>query len=282
MNKRTAATAGAMTMLLATALSACGSSDSSGPAVASDCKPAHPGLTTIFKGKLTVSTFVSPPYTELAKAGAEVGGIDGQLIRKIAAEECLTVDAKPVTGAAFIESITSKRGDLAIGGIYRTPEREKLLGVTTTMYRDGMSFLSKDGFSKVDDLKGKKLGVIQGYLWTKDLQKVLGSDSVTLYQDADSMLADLDAGRIDAATLTTAEASYRQKQSSGLKAEAVAADNRVAASTKPGEVVLVLNKQATEFLSALNEDIDGLLKSGQIGKVLTANGIDSELAGAGN
>jgi polar amino acid transport system substrate-binding protein len=218
MHARRLLTASALSLVLAVALTACGGSDGgSSSAPSADCKPAHPDLTTIADGKLTVSTYVSPPYTVLAKAGEEVSGIDGAIIRAIAAKECLSVEAKPVTGAAFIESITSKRGDLAIGGVYRTPEREKTLSVSTTMYRDGMAFVSKDGISTIAELTDKKVGVIQGYLWTKDMQKVLGNDHVTLYQDADSMLADLDAGRIDAATLTTAEGSFRAEQSGGLK-----------------------------------------------------------------
>ena len=104
----------------------------------------------------------------------------------------------------------------------------------------------------------------------------------TQYALTRKAMADLDAGRIDAATLTTAEGSYRAKQSGGLKSVAVEPDDRVAASAAPGEVVLVLNKEATALAEAFSADIEEMLTSGEIAKILSKNDIDPSLAGPGS
>jgi polar amino acid transport system substrate-binding protein len=230
-------------------------------------------------GALTISTYVSPPYTVLDRAGSDVSGVDGQIITAIAKQECLEIKANPVAGAALIESIQSGRADVAIGGVYRTPEREATLSLSDTMYRDGMALLSADGLSSIADLQGKKVGVIQGYLWNEDLQTALGADAVSTYQDADSMLADLSAGRVDAAVLTSAEAAFRATQSKGLKVEQFQSTDQVAASTAPGEVILAMPKGATEMTTAFNEDIKSLLDDGTIASILSDNDMDESLAG---
>lgn len=268
-------------VLIALTATACGGSDdNANDAVAEDCKPAHSGLETVEDGKLLVSTYVSPPYSELATAGGELGGIDGRIVREIAKLECLEVSASPVTGAAFTEGVATGRSDIVIGGVYATPERGQEFTLSDALYRDGMAFLSEDGVSSIDGVDGKKVGVIQGYLWTEDLQKVLGKDNVAIYQDADSMVADLTVGRIDVATLTTAEAGFRAGQVDGLEVATVEPDSRVAASEGDSDVIVLMNKDAGSLADAFNEDIAALLEDGTIADILDEGGISPDLAGS--
>ncbi len=278
------ATAGSTTLLvaLAASLTACGGGQSGTGAVQANCKPAHT-FSTLQKGTLTVATFVSPPYTQLAREGSDVGGVDGDIIQRLAKTECLTIDAKPVAGAALIGSMTSKKADLAIGGIYRTADRAKILSLSDTMYRDGMALLSKSGVSSLSDLQGKKVGVVQGYLWNQDLQNALGPDHVTVYQDSDSMISDLQAGRVDVAVLTSAEGAYRAKQLGGnVKAKQMQPTPKVAASTAPGQVVLAVQQDEKELTDAFNADLQKLIQDGSVASILKNNGMDPSLAGSGS
>ncbi|MCW2500316.1 MAG: amino acid transporter substrate-binding protein [Frankiales bacterium] len=265
-------------LLVLAAATACGGSDGSTSSATGGCTPKHSGVTTLTKGKLAVSVYVSPPYSEQKDGG--FGGVDGEIIKKIAEMECLTLDAKPVAGAGLISSVESKRADLAIGGVYRTPDRAKILELTDTVYKDGMALLSKSEVSDVASLKGKKVGVIQGYLWNADLQKVLGKDNVKIYQASDGMLSDLTNGRVDVGVLTTAEAGYRAKQNTALKSNNITSDPRIASSTAPGEVVFPLTKGNASLLAALNEDIKALVADGTVGKILEANGLPASAATA--
>ncbi|MGW3608063.1 substrate-binding periplasmic protein [Micromonospora sp. NPDC005161] len=266
--------------LLALALAGCGGGGNSSSAASANCTPVHKDLKTVKSGTLLVSAYVSPPYTKLDRAGADLGGIDGLVVNDIAKMECLKVQASSVTGAAFTEGVKAGRSDIVVGGVYSTPDRAKDFTLSDPMYRDGLAFLTKGSESSISDVMGKKVGVIQGYLWTDDLQKALGQSNVTIFQDADSMVSDLNVGRIDVAVLTTAEAGYRAGQSSGLKVNKVQPDSRVAASKGDSDVVVMMNKNSTELAAAINADIHTLLQDGKIASILKDNGIAASQAGA--
>ncbi|WP_458106616.1 ABC transporter substrate-binding protein [Arthrobacter sp. R3-55] len=261
------------------ALAGCASPAAEGAATAG-CTPAHPDMTTVTKGTLKVSVLVTPPYSELGAGGENLGGVDGEIVKAIAKKECLEVKATPVDGPALLKSVDSKRADVAIGGIYFTEERAAQLNLSSTMYRDGMAILSPAGLSSLADLQGNKIGVIQGYLWNKDLSAVLGNDNVTQYPDAAGLISDLKSGRIKAGIFTTAESSYRVTQDSQFKSVIFKADDQIAASTKPGNVVLASTKGNETLSKAFNENITALLADGTIAKILKDNGIDESLAGA--
>jgi polar amino acid transport system substrate-binding protein len=269
-------------ILVAALLQGCSDSDESIPTVAEDCQPTHSSISTIEEGKLIVSVYVSAPYSELPPRGGELGGIDGEIVKEIAARECLELDARPVDGAAFVSSITSKRGDVAIGGIVANPERAEVMDLSTPMYRDGMGVLSKASVSSVDDLSGKKIGVVQGYLWNEQLTSKFGADNVKVYQDPTSVLSDLKAGRVDVAVFTTAEVQYRAEQDRALKAGPFPKDAAIPASAENSDVVLASTKGNAQLTEALNADIADLLEDGTIADILEQNNIPVDLAGAGS
>ena len=267
--------------LIAVALGGCGGGGTSSSASGSNCTPAHQ-VQTLSKGQLQVNVYVSAPYTKLDKAGGDLGGVDGEIVKRIAKMECLQLKATPTDPAALIASITSKRADVAIGGIYRTADRAKVLNLSRTMYRDGMATISKNGLNSVPEMQGKSVGVIQGYLWNKSLQQVLGSNHVKLYQDSTSMLQDLQQGRLDVGVLTSAEAAYRASGSTGLQAAEIKPDPRIPTSTSPGQVVLASTKGNDSLTKAFNADIKKLVDNGSIAQILKSQGMNPSLAGGGS
>ncbi|WP_109471166.1 substrate-binding periplasmic protein [Ornithinimicrobium cavernae] len=268
---RTLASAAALTLLAG--LTACGGSDAGGTEVAADCEPAHPDLETVTDGVLTVSVYVTPPYT-IEEEGT-YNGVDGKIIKKIAELECLEVTMQPIAAAGLIQSVETKRADTALGGIYRTPERAEILKLPATVYLDGMQIVAKEELPTLESLEGKTLGVIQGYLWTEDLQASLGSDAVKIYQASDGMINDLNSGRVDAVVLTNAEAAYRIEQfpDAGLVATDLEPTPDVAASQHPGEVVFPVPKGNTALAEAFSADIEALQEDGTVAEVLEEYGL---------
>jgi len=164
--------------------------------------------------------------------------------------ECLALDAKSVAGAALPASITSKRADIAIGGVYASADRASTFSLTTPMYRDGMSLLSKDGVGTISALSGKTIGVIQGYLWNAELQQVFGTGNVKIYQASAAMFSDIKNGRVYVGVFTSAEAGYRAQQDPSLKAALLESTPKIAESQNKSNVVLLLEKGATALTAA--------------------------------
>ncbi|WP_354002963.1 substrate-binding periplasmic protein [Microbacterium elymi] len=160
---------------------------------------------------------MSPPYT--VDDGGTIKGVDGDIVAKIATMECLTLDISSVAGAALPSTIDSGRADIAIGGVYASPDRAKSFSLTDAMYLDQAAILSRDGIDSLAGLKGKQLGVIQGYLWNAEFQAALGADAVKVYQTSASLIADIKNGRVNAGAFTSAEASLRAAEDTALTAK---------------------------------------------------------------
>ncbi|WP_436702284.1 substrate-binding periplasmic protein [Nocardioides sp. BYT-33-1] len=279
MKVRSPLVAALLGVLTTAAVTGCGTSDEPGAsAPPADCTPAHPGVETLSEGELNVLVYVTPPYT--VKDGDGYGGVEGSIVAKIAELECLELKAEAVSAAAGLASIEAGRADIVIGGIYYTEERAQTLGLSAPMYRDGMALLSKDDLDgTLDGLRGKTVGVIQGYLWNEDLQQALGDDNVKLYQDSASLLTDVKNGRVDAAVLTSAEAGFRAEQDSGLTVTSFQATPDIPASMSQNEVVMALPKDKTDLIGVVDDDIETLIGDGSVATALKDNGMDPGLAG---
>jgi len=280
MSSRRTTAAVLATGALALALAGCTGSPGTGATTpAADCTPAHSDLATITPGTLTVTAYVSPPYT--TEEDGTIKGVDGEIVAALAKLECLQLDAQAVAGAALPSTVESGRSDIAIGGVYASPDRAQTFSLTVPMYLDQAALLSKDGIDSIDGLAGKKLGVIQGYLWNAEFQKALGMDDVVVYQDSASLVADIQNGRVDAGAFTSAEAALRAQESGSLKSAVLQPTAEVPSSEQPNDVVLLLNKNATALTDALNDDIKSLIADGTIADILQENGIDPSLVAKG-
>ncbi|APX02938.1 substrate-binding periplasmic protein [Arthrobacter sp. QXT-31] len=273
-----ALSAGSAAGLLAISLSACGGSETS--SVASDCKPAHSDLKTITDGELTVASYDYAPATILE--GENVTGMEGDLINEIAKLECLKVTVSTSGGAgAVIPSVQSKRVDIGSGNWLRTKERTKIVYMSTPLWNDPQGIVSTKGLTS-DDLEGHVVGSVAGNLWNDSMQKWLG-DKFKIYQDDESIYADLKAGRIDALVASSASANYRLKDApiEGAKVVDVKPNPKVPQFAAVGQVMLPSSLDNEALGKALDEDIKTLRDNGTIKKLLEKYGVDASVGEPG-
>jgi polar amino acid transport system substrate-binding protein len=247
---------------------------------AGSCAPAHK-FPTITPGALSVATWDFPPYS-IPVGPTEVNGVDGEILKLIAAKECLTLSFVNVDAAAVIQSVVSGKADIAMGDWYRTADRAKVLGLSAPMYLDQLGVISSQGIDTVAAMQGKHVGTVAGYLWTGDMQKVFGS-SLTIYPNPVAMAQDLAAGRIDVGTDSYAVSVYDQKKGAykSMKTAVVKPDQRVAASIQPGQTALPFTKSNQALGDALSADIEALHQSGDIARILKEHGLDPNAANVG-
>ncbi|QHG64666.1 substrate-binding periplasmic protein [Pseudomonas putida] len=245
-----------------------------------ECKPGH-SFTTLTPGVLTVAAWVFPPYS-IPGPNQELGGVDGEIIRQIAARECLTIKASVLDPAAAIQSVVTRRADVVIGDWYRTVERGKVLGLSAPLYLDVMGIISKPGYVTVGELEGKRVGTVQGYLWVNDLKKVLG-DNLVLYPNPVAMAQDLASGRIEAGIDSHAVAIASQQKGAyqGASIKVSAPDPRVKATEQPGQTAIPYMRSNAELGKALDANIQALHGSGEIARILEAHGLDRQAAEVG-
>lgn len=249
-----------------------------GAAAAKDCPK---GLETVAPGKLTVAITTFAPYSFM-NAQNKLSGIDGDIVHAVAKEMCLEVQPLVVDPAAAIQSVIAGRADLTVGDWYRTAERAKVMSFSDPLYVDSMGIYSKTGSAKVEDLIGKKVGTVQGYLWVSDLQKLLGSN-LQLYPSSVNLHQDLKSGRIDAAVDGAAPGilAMQRGELGDIKVVIADPDQRVAASVESAQVGFPMSQKAPKLVEALNAALAEMKKNGDIAKILAAYGLDASAADTG-
>ncbi|WP_430910027.1 substrate-binding periplasmic protein [Paenarthrobacter ureafaciens] len=256
----------AAALALAASVSGCGgSTQATGAKVSADCKPASE-FGTIKKGNLTVAVYEAPPYVTFK--GNELGGVDGDILMGFAEKECLSITTVSAAAAAVIPTVQGGRADIATGGWWRSKARADILDLTEPIYTDQMVLISKDGLNKVTDLKGKKVGTVNGNVWVDDAKNYLGGD-LQLYKAPVDLFQDLKTGRLDVGIDGFGEA---HQNSNGLKVEVLEPDSTIKASLEPPQTCLPVTKGNTALVAALNKYVDGLREDGSLEKIVTKNG----------
>lgn len=248
-------------------------------AKAADCKPAHQ-FTTVKSGYLSIAAYELLPF--ISVKDGNFGGIDSDIIREILAMECLQANVLSLDPAAVIQAVLSGKADVAVGDWYRTAARAKVLALSAPLYLDQMGIISKDGLTKVSEVEGKKVGLVQGYLWYNDSQKLFGDNAVS-YANTVGMAQDLANGRIDVAFESYVVGKEAQKSGAyaGMKIQIIEPDKRIAASEKPGQSNFPYTKSNTDLGAALDADIAVLHKNGKIAEILKKFGLDPSGAETG-
>src|SRR5580704_13719913 len=248
---------------------------------ADDCKPAHQ-FKTVEAGKVTVAIYEYPPFTTASSDGTTIGGVDSDIVKRFAAANCLAVVPVVVDPAATVQYVVSGKADVATGDWYRTAERAKVMGLSYPTYLDQMGIYSKTGLTKVEELIGKKVGTVSGFLWVAELQKLLGSNLV-LYPNPVALAQDLAAGRIDAGVDGYGTGVYAQKKGGypGIEIKVAEPDQRVQASVEPGQANIIYSKSNPEFGAALDDTIQQLHKNGGMAEILKSHGLDPSGANVG-
>src|SRR4051812_3078853 len=202
-------------------------------ASAQDCKPAHT-FNTIAAGELTVAAYNLLPF--ISVKDNSFSGVDADIINDIAKKECLSVKVVALDPAAMIQSVISGQTDIAVGDWYRTAARAEVLNLSAPIYVDQMGIVSKEGFTKASQADGKKVGTVQGYLWTADVQAAFGANA-TVYPNTVAMAQDLEASRIDVGFESYVVVKEAQKADAykGMTVAVIEPDPRIAASQQPGQ-----------------------------------------------
>lgn len=237
----------------------------SGTPTARSCTPLHHFPTTT-PGYLTVVLGAYPPYDEIEDG--KLSGVDGVILNTIAAEECLGVKIVQLPSASEIPEVIAGRADITIGDWYRSVPRARVAGLTYPLYVDQMALVSADGIDTIHDLKGKRVGSTEGFLWDTQLGNYLGP-SFLLYPSDTNVYEALASGRIDVAVDGFGAAEYAVGRGHlPFKVTVVKPDPVVPASIEPAQAGWPYNKANVQLGTAFDADIQALHKNGRIAEIL--------------
>ncbi|WJE53170.1 ABC transporter substrate-binding protein [Bacillus cereus] len=169
----------------------------------------------------------------------------------------------PVTNPweTLIQGLKAKKYDVILGSMAITEERLKAVNFSNPYYHSGAQiFVAKknNSISSVEDLKGKKVGVVKASTFKALVEKQ--TDQITEYDSDITALMDLEPGRVDAVITD---------QMVGLRMIKEGKSN-IKEAGKPlnlDEMGIAIRKDDKEMVKKVNKALDEIIKDGTYEKI---------------
>ncbi|MBB6098632.1 cystine transport system substrate-binding protein [Deinobacterium chartae] len=198
-----------------------------------------------------------PPFNYRDPSG-ELTGFDVDIARAIA--EKMNVKAEFVTGdfSGLIAGLQAGQYDVVVNQIAITPERQENLDFSEPYVVSSPQLIQRrddtQEYASLEDLQGKRLGVGEGSNYAQMAEEVGGIQTRT-YPAASETLADLAAGRIDAALNDSLLVAYLIKETT----------LPVRPGAQVGEVIemgIPFQKNNPKFKEAIDDALEAIKNDG--------------------
>jgi len=202
-----------------------------------------------------------PPFNFKEKTG-ELAGYDVDVAKLLASKLGLKVEFVSSEWASILAGLAANKYDVIISQVGINPKREQAFDFSQPYIYSMPQLIVRNNetasYKSLADLKGKKLGVGQGSVYEQQAKAVAGVE-VRSYAAAPETMADLAAGRIDAALNDSLMSAYLLK----ISRLPIKAGAQVGAVERMG---IPFKKGNPEFKQALNKALadaaaDGSLKA---------------------
>ena len=147
------------------------------------------------------------PYEFIDKDGTTVIGVDIYLMELTAEKLNMKIDVKDVDFEGLVASIAGKDNAIGAAGITINDERKASVDFSNPYFSSVQCIISKDSeaFSKIDDLKGKKIGVQQGTTGSQLIQKAIESG---VLKDSGAEILEYATGAVAFAAMKQGKCDY--------------------------------------------------------------------------
>lgn len=206
----------------------------------------------------------------------KMSGIDADIVTEITRRLGINkVEIKEVTFADLLNKFNADDSiDIAVGGIFITPESEKLVAFTKPLYKESETVIVPR-FSKINfmsDLKNAVIGVEKGTIF-EDLAKKwkknnLIKDALSLDSTTDLFNA-ISSGKIDAGLADSIIINYYIKEKDPLLRQLKGYMPEL-----QGVMGIAVKKDDVFLLNALNKAINDMKADGALYSILVKNGLD--------
>lgn len=232
------------------------------------------------KGVLTVaSPLYDFPFFYIDNGTNKISGIDADIITEIAKRLGVNkVEMKETVFANLLEKLNTEDSlDMAVGGIYITPEREKLVTFTKSLYKES-EVVVVPKFSDINfmnDLRESVVGVEKGTLFEGLAQKwkenQLIKDLIS-FENTSDLLSNVNSKKIDAGIADSVVVSNYLLNNKNLFLRTLQ-DYK---PELPGNIGIAVRKNDSELLKQLNKIINEMKADGTIYSILVDYGLGKD------
>lgn len=210
-------------------------------------------------GKLVLATGNYRPFEYHDEKTNEVVGYDIDVARKIAEKIGVPLEVRDMEFTSLIPSLQNGQANLVIAALYITDERKKVVDFADPYLASAQVIVVKDSsnIKSAGDLEGKVVGAKLGATSANVVQSLIDSGKkiqLKTYKNNEEMLADLEAGRLDAGVN---DLLYQKQYNSTHP------NLRIKDELQKAELGIAVQKGDTELTKVVNEVIKDLKESGE-------------------
>jgi polar amino acid transport system substrate-binding protein len=221
-------------------------------------------LDDIIKNKV-IRIAVPQDFAPFGSAGPDLKpvGYDIDMANLIGKELGVKVELVPVNSANRIPYLQTRKVDLVISSLGKTPEREKVIDFTNAYapFFQGVFGLKDAKIEKAEDLAGKTVGATRGSIEEQEISKLAPpSATIKRYEDNNATIAAFLSGQVDIIA------------TGNVVAAAIAEKSPARAPTpkfviKDSPCFIGLNKEEAKLMAKVNEIIAKAKASGELNKI---------------
>jgi polar amino acid transport system substrate-binding protein len=227
--------------------------------------PAHcDALDDIMKAKV-IRAAVPQDFAPFGSAGLDLKpqGYDIDMANLIGKDLGVRVDIIPVTSANRIPYLQTRKADIVISSLGKTPEREKVIDFSNAYapFFSGVFGAKNVAVTKVEELAGKTVGATRGAIEEQELTKMAPpGTTIKRFEDNNTTIAAFISGQVDLiATGNVVAASIAEKST--------ARPPILKFVIKDSPCFIGLNKNEPKLLAKLNEIVAKAKSSGELGRL---------------
>lgn len=246
-----------VTMMAIVMLSGCSSQKQ-----ASQNKTAEPQKTLTMAINATF-----PPFESIqvdAKGNQSFVGIDMDIANYIAEKLNVKLKINDMAFNGLVTAISSGRADICISGISPTAERLKVIDFSDPYFypQTGILSLKGSGYTTLDSLQGKKIGVSLGTTYADQAASVKGAQVVAL-DNTPLVVQEIVNKRVDAGIFDGSQAIEFMKDNKNLELHLLPA-----AMVAKDSYAIALPKNSP-YKDQINKILADMKKNGKMDEILT-------------
>jgi len=233
------------------------------------------------KGKLVVGTSADyPPYEfhNQVDGKDKIVGFDIEIAKQFAKDLGVELEIKDMAFDGLLVALQADKVDMVFAGMTPTDERKQNVDFSDIYYTATHRFVLRSGdetsITKMEDLKGKKIGVQKGSIQEGIAKDNFEAADIKSLDKVTDLILDLKNKKVDAvlAELPVAEINVKKNPE-------VAIATAVEVKDPDGGCAIAMKKGSTELQTEINKTLKKLIDEGKIKQFVTdANQAASDLS----
>lgn len=233
------------------------------------------------KGKLVIGTSADYPPYEFHKqvdGKDQIIGFDIEIAKQFAKDLGVELEIKDMAFDGLLVALQSDKVDMVFSGMTPTEERKKNVDFSDIYYTATHGFILRAGeegsITKMEDLKGKKIGVQKGSIQEGIAKENFEADKIKSLDKVTDLVLDLKNNKVDAVLAELPVAQINVQKNPGI---AIAKGLEI--KDKEGGSAIAIKKGSTELQAEINKTLKKLSDEKKIDKfVMDANKEASDLS----